>query len=68
MEHRMDIVAMATASLTGSTRKPLHLVALNFRVPFEVRQKLKAYAVQRGTSMTDVLIAALRGAGVLEQD
>lgn len=68
MEHRADMVVASTALLTRSTRKQLHLVALNFRVPFELRQKLKAHAVERAMTMTDVLVAALRTAGVLEQD
>jgi hypothetical protein len=68
MEDDANVAAMPAASSKSSTRKQLHLVALNFRVPFQVRQKVKAYAVERGISMTDVLIAALHMAGVLEQD
>lgn len=68
MEDRTERSAVSTAPLTRSTRKELHLVALNFRVPFQVRLSIKAYAVQCGVSMTDVLIAALRNAGVLGED
>jgi len=68
MDDRADGVAISTVSLPRSTRHPLHLVALNFRVPFQVRQKIKTYAVLHGASMTDVLIAALRSAGVLDEN
>ena len=68
MEDRTERSAVSATALTGNTRKQLHLVALNFRVPFQVRLSIKAYAVQCGVSMTDVLIAALRNAGVLGED
>lgn len=61
-----DRVEVPITSLVKGTREQLHLVALNFRVPFQMRQKLKSYAVLHGMTMTDVLVAALRGAGVLE--
>ncbi len=36
------------------------LVALNFRVPFKLRQRLKLEAASRGVTMTNVLEAALK--------
>jgi hypothetical protein len=35
------------------------LVALSFKVPFEFRQRLKRLALERGLTMTEVLIAAI---------
>lgn len=35
------------------------LVALNFRVPFEFRQRLKVAATNRGVTMTELVVAAL---------
>jgi hypothetical protein len=44
----------------ASPRKPTKtLVALNFQVPFEFRQRLKLAAASRGVTMTALVIAAL---------
>ena len=43
---------------SGDTREAL--VALNFRVPFELRQRIKLAATTRGMTMTEFLSAALR--------
>ena len=37
-----------------------HLVALNFRVPFKLRQNMKVAATLRGMTMTELLITALQ--------
>jgi predicted HicB family RNase H-like nuclease len=42
-----------------SNRKNEALVALNFRVPFEFRQRIKLAATTRGVTMTQLVSAAL---------
>jgi predicted DNA-binding protein len=39
-----------------SLQSPSRLVALNFRVPLEVRKRLKLLAVHRGITMTELLL------------
>lgn len=46
--------ARKSARIKGNT-----LVALNFRVPFEFRQRIKLSATVRGITMTEFLTAAL---------
>ena len=38
---------------------PTHLVSLNFKVPFEFRQRLKILAAHRAMTMTELLTAAV---------
>lgn len=44
--------------LTGSSRE-VHLVSLNFKVPFSVRQRFKIHAATQGMSMTELLLHLL---------
>jgi len=41
-------------------RQPTHVVALNFRVPLDLRRQLKLEAALRGVSMTDLGIDAIQ--------
>lgn len=50
------------APQTGLVSRPRHergIVALNFRVPFEVRQRIKLAATTRGVTMTELVMAAV---------
>lgn len=60
-----DMTPMSPGQVADMLEHPerltsVHLVALNFRVPFEVRQRMKSEAALHGVSMTQYLMETLQ--------
>jgi hypothetical protein len=61
---------MTSPTLHGCSEEEAsgEIVSINIRVPSEVRRQLKIYAAENNLTMCDLLMIALRKAGVLPPD